>query len=455
MDRGYTLNELWAAAHRRARPGLVAFGATVVLGAIIVAMQPNEYRAQATIILEPYRAHAELIVPAVNTLLEDRLRVARQQLLSRPVLEKVVTSQNLYPELREKRGMDAAIENLRRHLEVHPDGESAVIVGFRTDDASKAAPVVQAVADGFVQANAALRTGQAQRVLDIIQDEITNVSQKLSEADARVKEFRRAHDGELPEQLDANLRDADRTNHLLDTAQGYVRGLQGRLAALPSNPTSPEVERLAAIESDLVRQLTHAQSIFTADHPEPQRLGRELENLRELKRQAVASLRDASREKDQIRQEIARAQADAAALEARIKSARERAGNAAKWGAELAILERDRDLLRDKYRSLMSRKVEGEVALGLETKSAPLATHVVDPPSTPLAPFAPDRMKLMLVVLALAAGLAIGTGALLESKDSTIRTPLQAREQLDVPLLAVLPPLKAVKGGLRSVRQPE
>jgi uncharacterized protein involved in exopolysaccharide biosynthesis len=457
MDRGYTLNELWAAAQRRARPGLIAFGAAVVLGAILVAMQPNEYRAQATIILEPYRAHPEMVLPAVTTLMEDRLRIARQQLLSRPVLEKVVVAQNLYPAIREKNGIDAAIENLRRHLEVHPDGESAVIVGFRTSDADKAAPVVQAVADGYVQANADLRMGQAQRVLDIIQEEIAGVSQKLADADARVKEFKRVHDGELPEQLDANLRDADRTTHLLDTTQGYLRGLQTRLSSFPSNPTSPEVERLGAIESDLVRQLTHAQSIFTHDHPEPQRLQRELDNLRSLKQRAVSQLKDSNREKDDVRRDIARAQAEVAGLEGRIKQAKERAAAAAKWGSELGILERDRDLLREKYRSLMSRKVEGEVSLGLEAKSAPLATRVVDPPTTPVTPFAPDRMKLMLVVLALAAGFAVGTGVLLESKDSSIRSPVQAREQLDVPLLAVLPPLKSSKRseGLRAVRRPD
>jgi uncharacterized protein involved in exopolysaccharide biosynthesis len=145
---------------------------------------------------------------------------------------------------------------------------------------------------------------------------------------------------------------------------------------------------------------------------------------------------------------MARTQAEIAGLEARIKQARDKAAAASKWGGELAILERDRDLLREKYRSLMSRKVEGEVSLGLEAKSAPLATRVVDPPTLPTTPFAPDRMKLMLVVLALAAGMAVGTGVLLESKDASLRTPIQAREQLGVPLLAVVPPLKS--SGKRS-----
>jgi succinoglycan biosynthesis transport protein ExoP len=445
MERGYTLDELWAATHRRARVGLLAFGGVVILGAILVASLPSEYRAEATIIVEPYRPHAEMVVSSVTTLMEDRLRIARQQLLSRTVLEKVVVEQNLYPEMRAKLGVEAAIDQLRRHVEVHPDGETAVVVAFRTADKDKAAPVVQAIADGFVRANADLRTGQARRVLDIIQDELASVSKQVEGAEARLRSFRTAHDGELPEQLESNLHEADRMTHLLDGTQGYMHTLDTRLAAMPLTPTSPEVERIAAVESDLVRQLSHAQSMFTPDHPEPQRLARELQNMREQKAKAIDRLRDQRAEREQVRREMARAKADASAIEAGIKTVRARAEAAAMWGTDLTVMERDRDMLRDKYKSLMSRKVEGEVSLNLEEKSAPLATNVVDPPSVPGAPAAPDRMKLMLVVLALAAGMAVGVGAFLEAKDVSVRTPAQARQQLGVPLLAVVPSLRANK----------
>lgn len=443
MERGYTFEELWQAARRRFRAGLVAAAAALVVGAVVVASLPDEYRAQAVIILEPYRPHSELITPAVTSLLEDRLRVARQQLLATPLLERVVKQFDLYPELRRTEGMEAAVSRLRAHVVVHPDGDSAVIVVFRTQRREEASPVVNALAQGYVEANASLRTEQAGRVLQIIEDELVSVTRGLELRERRVGEFRQAHDGELPEQTEANLREAERTARLLESTRAYVRELERRRALAPTHPTSPEVDRYSVVESDLERQLNHARTLYSEEHPEPARLAREVEGVRALKEAAISRADGLQRERLSTMRELSRTRAEASALEAQLAKAQERVSAAARWAGPLAALERERDLYREKYRSLLSRRVEGEVALALEQRSAPLATRVVDPAQTPDAPSAPDRLQLLLAILALAAGAGVGTGVLLESKDRTLRTPAQARAQLGVPLLAVLPALQS------------
>lgn len=437
-ERGYTVEELWAAVRRRTRVALVAAGAVVVIGTMIVAGLPDEWRAEATVIVEPYRPHAELVTPAVTVPMEDRLRVARQQLLAGPLLERVVREHDLYAKVRAEYGMAAAVSRLRTHLEVHPDGEGAVVVAFRTPERSLAAPVVASIAEGFVQANARLRTDQATRVLDIIDGELAAVREQLEGQEAKVRDFRIAHDGELPEQVESNLREAERATRLLDGTLAHIRDLHRRRALVPTVSRSPEIARLSEIESDLMRQLNHARSVYAEGHPEPQRLERELEGLAVLKASASGQADAAARERNGIARELVRAEQDIKALETRIADARAKAGAAAKWGASLAVLERDRDLLREKYRSLLSRKVESEVALALEEKSAPAATRIVSPPTQPAVPFAPDRVGLLLVVLALAAGAGIGAGVLFESRDGSVRTPAQARA-LGLPVVGVLP----------------
>lgn len=437
-EHGYTVEELWAAVRRRARVALVAAGAVIVLGTVIVAGLPDEWRAQAIIVLEPYRPHAELVTPAVTTLLEDRLRVARQQLLAGPLLEQVVTTHGLYPQVREELGIRAAVEKLRKHLEVRPDGESAIAVAFRTSERELAAPVVASIAQGFVDANVELRTGQATRVLGIIDDELNAVRADLDVQEGKVRDFRLAHDGELPEQVESNLREAERATRILDGTLAHMRELQRRRALVPLVASTPEVERLSEVESELTRQLNHARAIYAEGHPEPQRLARELAGVEGLKASAQARASASRQERNGIARELARARQDTKELEERIALARSRAQAGAKWGATLAVLERDRDLLREKYRSLLSRKVESEVALALEEKSAPFATHVISPASEPAAPFAPDRLRLLLVVLALAVGAGLGMGMLFESRDGSVRTPAQARS-LGVPVMGVLP----------------
>jgi len=442
-ERGYTVAELWAAARRRARPAAAVFAAVAVGGAAVVVALPNEYRARAVIILEPYRPHAELVVPAVTTLLEDRLRVARQQILARPLLARVVEAHDLYPELR-RRGPDAAVAKLRADVEVRPDGEAAIEVAYRTRQPGKAAAVVSDLARGFVEANAQLRTGQARRLAEILNGEMNAVQSSLAAQDAKVQEFRHANDGRLPEQVEANLREAERASRLLDSSQGYVRDLSRRRALLPVTGTrAPEVERLAAVRTDVERQLNHARAAYLPGHPETARLEREVAGLRELQRQAAERDETQAREKAAYDRELRGARAEAAELQARIAQARESAAGAAQVAAQLGVLQRDRDLLAEKYRSLLSRKVESEVTLALEEKDAPTATRVVDPAEEPREPSAPERARLLLVVLALAAMAAAGAGVVLESRDTTLRTPARARAELGIPVLAAVPSLAA------------
>lgn len=442
-ERGYTVEELWAAVRRRARIALLAAGAVVLVGVLVVVSLPDEWRAEATVVLEPYRPHAELITSAVTPLLEDRLRVARQQLLAGPLLEKVVLQHDLYPEVRKKSGLRAGVDRLRSHLEIRPDGESAIVVAFRTDKRELAAPVVASIARGFVDANTELRTGQATRVLGIIEGELARVSAGLDAQESKVREFRLAHDGELPEQVESNLREAERATRLLDSTLIHMRDLHRRRALIPSVAHSPELVRLREIQSDLTRQLNHAKAVYADGHPEPQRLARELEGIEKLQLSATSEADAAQRERNSIARELAQAERETKALEENIAQARARAQAASKWAVTLAVLERDRDLLREKYRSLMSRKVESEVALELEVQSAPLATHIISPASVPVVPFAPDRMRLLLVVLAMGAGAGAGLGMLFESRDGSLRTPAQARA-LGVPVLGVLP---SIDGG--------
>lgn len=446
MERGYTIHELWRAARRRLVPATIVASAAFAMLLAVILLLPGEYRAQTILILEPHRAHPELITPSTTALFEDRLRVARQHLVATPLLERVVREVNPYPELTAKEGIDAAVAMLRRHLEVHPDGESAVMLAYRTRHREKAAPVVAALARGFVESNAEVRTAQSQRVLEIISEELDAVSQALAVQEEKVAAYRREHDGELPEQVESNLREAERGTRLLESAENYVRDLERRRTLARTAPSSPEVARYTEIESELERRLNHARSLFQEDHPEPIRLGRELEGIRGLKEEALGREHSTQRQIAALGREIARAREEARVLDERIQEARRKAAAGAQRGGELGLLERDRDALREKYRSLLSRKVESEVALGLEMKSAPLSTRVVDPPVEPGKPSSPDRPQFAFLALLFSLGLGVSAGVVMETRDRTLRTPEQTRAQLDLPLLAALPSLKATPG---------
>jgi succinoglycan biosynthesis transport protein ExoP len=439
--RGYTPQELVQAIRRRLRLALSVAGGVLAAAAVAIMLTPDEYRAEATLILEPFRPHAELVTPAVTTLLEDRLRVARQELLASPHLAAVVSRLGLFPDLVKAKGVEAAVDRLRRRLEVRPEGDSAIVVAYRTDRRADAAAVVAAVAEGYVRANSELRVGQARRVFERLGSQLENVAQQLEVEERSVRAFRVQHDGELPEQVEGNLREAERATHRLEAAELWRRTLEDRLASAPRRATSAEVERLRVVESDLLRQLNHARALFGESHPEPVRLARELEGARTLAEAAQGRVEATGSDRAGLVRELRDTKAEATKLAREATAARDRAAAGARWATELSVLERRRDLLREKYRSLLSRHVEAELALGLEEQAAPLATHVVSPPAAPSGPVAPDRAHLLLVALLVALALGGAAGVWAESQDESLRSPGDVRTRLGLPLLAVVPEL--------------
>lgn len=441
--RGYTPEELWRAARRRVRPVSAVFTAVLVAGGVVAFTVPDEYRAEAVIVLEPSRPHAELVTPATTALLEDRLRVARQQLLATDRLAAVVHAQPPFQALAQRSGDDVAIAELRKHLEIKPDGDSAILVSYRTPRRAEADRIVAAVSGGFVQANAELRIGQASRVLETLASELDEVTRALEGRETEVRRFRFAHDGELPEQVEANLREAERATHLLEGSKAWLRDVERRRDDAPAKPATPETQRLAVVEAELVRQLNHARSLFSQDHPETVRLGRELAGVQRLSHEAALRAEQAVQDRSALERAWRKARVEVKGLEQRAQQARDRAAAAARWSSELAVLERDRDLLREKYRSLLSRRVEAEVALALERRAAPLATRVVIQGGTGAVPVGPDRARLAWMAVMFAAALGGATGAFLEARDVSLRTPAEVRAHLGLPLLAVVPNLKS------------
>src|SRR5436309_15684868 len=113
MDRTYTIDELWAAVRRRWKTlAVVAFG-VLVLAARVIARLPNEYKARALVMVEPFTPHPDLVVPVINAQdLETKIKSVREGVYARSVMATAIEELKLYPKERGK-GMDEAVGALR------------------------------------------------------------------------------------------------------------------------------------------------------------------------------------------------------------------------------------------------------------------------------------------------------------------------------------------------------
>ena len=103
------------------------------------------------------------------------------------------------------------------------------------------------------------------------------------------------------------------------------------------------------------------------------------------------------------------------------------------------VLTRDRDTSGQKYQDIRSRLLEAKVSEGLEIQQKGERFSLIDPPSLPEKPDKPNRLAIVLLGFILAIGGGIGSGAVAESLDHSIRSPEQLARLTQLSPLAVIP----------------
>lgn len=117
---------------------------------------------------------------------------------------------------------------------------------------------------------------------------------------------------------------------------------------------------------------------------------------------------------------------------------------------EYLVLTRDRDTSGQKYQDIRSRLLEAKVSEGLEIQRKGERFSLIDPPSLPEKPYKPNRLAIVLLGFILAVGGGIGSGAVMESLDHSIRTADQLAALTQQFPLAVVPFMPNEKDLLRA-----
>ncbi|MBI5542788.1 MAG: chain-length determining protein [Deltaproteobacteria bacterium] len=447
MEKAITLQEVLKGLWRRRLLVMIVFAAVLVGGGVLVMGLPSTWRATTVVRVEPLRPAESLVSASVTAPVEERLKTVAQELFARPVLEKAITELDLEPKLRKKEGMDAAVEELRAMLDVKVEGEAAFVLSVTGPDPELAAKLANLLPKLYAEQALDLRAAQAQSTAAIFDTEIARVAQQVQEREAKITAFKREHLGELPEQAESNMRNLDRIMVLLTARTDARRELQRHQVEMATSrlDVDTEVGRLRRSELDLNHALMDARSQWTEDHPEVLRLSRELAAV--VARRGAAEQRaqteDSSRA--QVRRQLASLDREMATLEKEAQLYRDRLDRTPRWAQGLSDLNRDYDILREKYQSLVSRKVEAEVARELEARARATMFHVLSPAVAPSAPFKPDKPTGLLLVLLAAMAAGVLAGVFRELQDDSMRGLEQARE-LKVPVLAMVP---RIPGGSR------
>ena len=106
---------------------------------------------------------------------------------------------------------------------------------------------------------------------------------------------------------------------------------------------------------------------------------------------------------------------------------------------QLMGLTRDYDLMKKDYEDLVNKEMQSQLATSLEKNQGGRQFRLVDPPSLPVVPTSPNRLKLNLGGLAGGAAFGLLLAFLMEMRDRSFHTESELSAEFAAPIVVSVP----------------
>jgi len=489
-----TVLAIWS---RRKWLAILAFAAPLAAGVSLIIFMPNIYRSAATVLVDRQQVPESFVRSTVTSALETRLQTISQEVLSRSRLEALINRFNLYAELRKEATLEEAIGRMRGDIKLElksaelrglREATVAFTISYQGREPTTVALVANTLASFYNEANMKARERQASSTAEFLKAQLAETKKRLDEQEERVSGFKRRHLGELPQQMETNLATLDRLHaQLRQNADSQTRAaerrqalssqlaevesfpayapLAGPVAGLPALGVA-EPTRLEQELAQKKKDLETARSQFTDRYPDVVKLAAEVAALeREFaaaKARApkpaanpttaaasspppppvspvtpyVLRLKEALSE---VQTELKVLKTEEGRLREGIGTYQQRVDNVPRREQEFKELSRDYESTRELYASLLKRYEEAQLAESMEQRQQGEQFRVLDPAVPNTQPAAPNRVRLLLMTLAAAVGVAVGAVVLRENIDTSFHGVDELRAFTEVPVLVSIP----------------
>lgn len=470
VETGFQL-DLAGALRRRGVMIAATAGMVFLVGFWIAMALPNEYRAYATLLVQPQTVDEGLVKTAGgDTDLNDRLHLMTAQILSRPRLSRVVDDLGLYEDesrsmtrdevidlMREKVAVVPVLPELEATLRTRRDIEiNTFRVEFSSDDARVAASVAQRLANDFIQEHISERVQVSQKSLDFIAAEQERLAQQIAQVEARIAQVKDENPGSLPEDMMQSQRLIERAHDAmriaqrdLDTARSDEAfwGNQANAADGGPDDVSP-ARRLQQLELGL--DALRARG-FTEKHPDVIVTLQEIAEVKESIRQDATrakpsegepktpSQRGALAQQQRAQTRMRTAELEIERLNESIEELQKQLEATPRVAEQLEALTRSHHSLSQQLGDFNNRRLEAEVRANLERRQLAEQFRVIEPAFPPMQPSAPNRIVILVVALMIGMSLGVAAAVVAESADSSVHGPVQLQNEVGIPVLASIP----------------
>lgn len=422
-------------------------------GWLFVFAMPDMYEATAKVFVDTRTVLRPLLRDlTVESDVDSQLTLVRQAMLGRPQLERVARETDLDLRAETPEARAAMIDTLRTRISIQggPGGDrdasgGLYVISYQDSNRDKSIEVVDKLLNSFVEDTLGGNREGSETAQRFLVKQIEDYEKKLSEAENRLAEFKKKNVGLMPgeqtgdyfsrlqNEIDAAKKAESMLGVALSRREELQRQLRGEVPFVAggsstsgpksggggANDTTARIQEAQARLDDLLLRFTdkHPDVVATRETLEQlkQRRDAEVEALRRGDPGAMANAGAASNPVyqsiqlalNQVEVEIAALRGEIAERNRKVGQLRSMVDTVPQVEAEFARLNRDYEVTREGYRELVDRLQKARLSERAD-ETGVVKFQVVDPPAAGFSPVAPNRIRLLAVVLV--AGLGLGGG---------------------------------------------
>jgi polysaccharide biosynthesis transport protein len=452
---------------------------------------PARYKSSTLILVEEPALPKNYVTPNVNDDLQARLQSITQQILSRSRLLLIIDKLHLYQGKDQPATPDGRVDLMRKAIDIDlvRDPQNQAITAFRVNYSAPnphtAQQVTSELTNLFIDENLKVREQESENNTQFIESQLSSARASLADQDAKIRSFQAAHEGDLPTEEAANLQILNGLQSQLQNEQDALNGAKqqsvyhqslieqyralNRIYQTTPSGSPASLETIDKQIDTLRAKLQDLQSQYTDEYPEVRQIKAEIADAQKTREQIIAGEKKTQSENqhsatgqvqstedsaqnapllqlksqlqaDQI--EIANRQAAIESLQTRINQYQGRLSGEPAVSQQLADLTRGYEQSQANYNDLLKKESDSQMATSMEQMQEGERFTMIDPPSLPLRPDFPNRLKMCEA--GIGAGLALGllVVVLLEFRDDRlysdreIRKLIPAVEVSEVPEIA-------------------
>jgi polysaccharide chain length determinant protein (PEP-CTERM system associated) len=421
-----------------------------VLGWLVVSQIPSRYESTARVFVQ-----TQTVLPAgmdgVPQSVPMTVDAIRTTLISAVNLEKVVRGTDLANTVSSDRDVADRVAALAPNIKIASQQDNLFQITTSAATPKLARQITQKLIDLFVEQNLAGDRSKTTQSLTFLDQQLASRQKQLADAEAKRADFQNRYLGALPgtgsvsDRIGAARSQMAQVDGDLAAAQSSLAAVQGQMVGTPATvpglgvvagAAGPARARLQAIQGQLADARARG---YTENHPDVVALRSQLAAATAAARSEPLSGGSAGgRAQNPLYASLQSMVADRTATVASLRMRRgqlqgdldllnSKLTGDPQVAAEQGSIDRDYQVLKDQYDALLKQREQTAIIGQAQSQSDHVKFSVIDPPTMPTTPSAPNRLLLLTGVLI--AGLASGIGAAFAT--GKLRTTFATTARLD------------------------